>query len=53
MISKYPQYRESSIPWLHEDPADWRTSKIKYFYDVTLGKMLTTEAKSDSDTLES
>ena len=51
MIDGYESYRPSGFSWLGEIPEHWKASLIKRHYNVTLGKMLTTEPKTDRDTL--
>jgi type I restriction enzyme S subunit len=45
----YPEYKSSGVEWLGDMPVHWLTTKIKYGYDITLGKMLQKEAKSSED----
>lgn len=49
---KYPEYKGSGIEWLSKVPTHWMPTQIKREYSVQLGKMLTNEAKSDSDLLK-
>jgi type I restriction enzyme S subunit len=37
--------KETAVPWLRRIPADWTVSKVKWQFDVQLGKML------DEDTI--
>ncbi|PST99480.1 restriction endonuclease subunit S [Photobacterium iliopiscarium] len=46
----YPEYKDSGVEWLGEIPEHWQSTKIKYGYDVTLGKMLQKAPKSGTDT---
>ena len=39
--------KDSGIEWLGEIPEHWEVKKLKYFANVVLGKMLTTEDKGD------
>jgi type I restriction enzyme S subunit len=41
----YPAYKDSGVEWLGEIPEHWFSTKIKYGYEITLGKMLQKEAK--------
>ncbi|RLA53902.1 MAG: restriction endonuclease subunit S [Gammaproteobacteria bacterium] len=47
----YPEYRDSEVDWLGEVPAHWFSTKVKFGYDITLGKMLQKESKSFEDKL--
>ncbi len=47
----YPEYKDSGVEWLGDVPTHWFSTKIKYGYDITLGKMLQKEAKSSEDRL--
>jgi type I restriction enzyme S subunit len=44
----YPEYKDSMIEWLHSIPKHWLSTKVKYGFDITLGKMLTKEPKDSS-----
>lgn len=44
--------KDSGIEWLGEIPAYWTVAKVKYFFDIQLGKMLQPEPDSTDDTLE-
>jgi type I restriction enzyme S subunit len=48
----YPEYKDAGVPWLGEIPLEWRTTQVKYSYEVRLGKMLASEPSSSLDTLE-
>ena len=48
----YPAYKDSDVGWMEKIPADWGTTRLKYGYEVRLGKMLTPEPSSSHDTLE-
>src|SRR5690554_1206333 len=48
----YPEYKDSGVEWLGEIPNHWHSTKIKYGYEITLGKMLQKEAKSSVDELK-
>lgn len=47
----YPEYKNSGVEWLGNIPSHWLSTKIKYGYDVTLGKMLQKEKKAFGDEL--
>jgi type I restriction enzyme S subunit len=47
----YPKYRDSDMEWLGDVPEHWTGTLLKRGFDVTLGKMLQTEAKTESDKL--
>ena len=40
----YPEYKNSGIEWLGDVPSSWGVAEIKLTHQVTLGKMLQTEA---------
>jgi len=42
----YPEYKDSGVEWLGEVPSHWFATKIKYGYEITLGKMLQKEART-------
>ncbi|MCE9935689.1 restriction endonuclease subunit S [Aeromonas salmonicida] len=44
----YPEYKDSEVEWLHSIPKYWLSTKVKYGFDITLGKMLTKEPKDSS-----
>jgi type I restriction enzyme S subunit len=48
----YSKYKNSGVNWIGNIPSEWSVTSIKYLYDVTLGKMLTSEPKSKDDTYE-
>jgi len=48
---EYSEYKDSGVDWLDGVPAHWFSTKTKYGYDVTLGKMLQKEPKSSEDKL--
>lgn len=39
--------KDSGVEWIGEIPEHWEISKLKYFGQVTLGKMLTTKEKEN------
>ena len=44
--------KDSGIEWIGEIPKGWEISKVSYFYEVQLGKMLQPQKKSETDTEE-
>ena len=44
--------KDSGIEWIGEIPEGWKISKVSYFYEVQLGKMLQPQKKSETDTEE-
>jgi type I restriction enzyme S subunit len=44
--------KDSGIEWLGDIPAHWEESKIKFGFDIRLGKMLQPQPASSKDTLE-
>lgn len=44
--------KDSGIEWIGEIPEGWEISKVSYFYEVQLGKMLQPQKKSETDTEE-
>jgi type I restriction enzyme, S subunit len=49
--SPYPEYKNSGIEWLGDIPTSWEVAEVKLTHQVTLGKMLRTEASNSSDVL--
>lgn len=45
--------KDSGVVWLGQVPIHWAVSRVKFGYDIRLGKMLRPEALSHTDTLES
>ncbi len=41
--------RDSGVEWLGEVPAHWEVSKVKFGYDIQLGKMLQNDSKLNGD----
>ncbi|WP_255036758.1 restriction endonuclease subunit S [Lacihabitans soyangensis] len=41
------KYKDSGIEWIGEIPEHWNVLPLKYFSNITLGKMLTPEDKGD------
>ncbi|MGG7649265.1 restriction endonuclease subunit S [Pseudomonas sp. ES4] len=48
----YPEYKDSGVEWLGVIPVHWHSTKIKYGYEITLGKMLQKEMKAYDDELK-
>lgn len=44
-MTPYTQYKESGVEWIGEIPAHWEIRRLKFFSEIVLGKMLTTEDK--------
>jgi len=44
--------KDSGIEWIGEIPEHWEVTKVKYYYDVCLGKMIQSNQEDYSDTLE-
>lgn len=44
--------KDSGIEWIGEIPEGWKISKVSYFYNIQLGKMLQPQQKSATDTEE-
>src|SRR5271156_2595126 len=47
----YPEYKNSGIEWLSDVPSSWGVAEIKLTHQVTLGKMLQTEASGSGGVL--
>jgi type I restriction enzyme S subunit len=43
---RYPEYKDSGVEWLGEIPAGWETEKLKFFSEISLGKMLQNDDKN-------
>lgn len=52
MVQKMRKMKDSGIEWIGEIPEGWEISKVSYFYEVQLGKMLQPQKKSETDTEE-
>jgi type I restriction enzyme S subunit len=52
MVLKMRKMKDSGIEWIGEIPEGWEISKVSYFYEVQLGKMLQPQKKSETDTEE-
>ena len=46
-------FKESGSNWIGQIPTHWITGKVKNYFQVTLGKMLQSEQKKESDRLVS
>ncbi len=46
------QMKDSGVEWIGEIPISWDISKVSYFYDIQLGKMLQPTQFSEDDTYE-
>lgn len=44
--------KDSGIEWIGEIPEEWNISKVGYFFDIQLGKMLQPIRQNASDSLE-
>ncbi|MDD3268555.1 MAG: restriction endonuclease subunit S [Syntrophomonadaceae bacterium] len=44
--------KDSGIEWIGEIPEGWKISKVKYFYQSQLGKMLQPSQQSNNESLE-
>jgi len=51
-VLKMRKMKDSGIEWIGEIPEGWEISKVSYFYEVQLGKMLQPQKKSETDTEE-
>lgn len=49
---KMRKMKDSGIEWIGKIPEGWEISKVSYFYEVQLGKMLQPQKKSETDTEE-
>lgn len=52
-LDKSVPMKDSGIEWIGEIPYDWEISRVKYHYEICLGKMLQPIQENVSDTLES
>jgi len=48
----YPEHKVSGVEWLVDIPNHWYSTKIKYGYEITLGKMLQKAPKNDNNLLK-
>lgn len=46
------EMKDSGIAWIGEIPKEWNISKVGYFFDIQLGKMLQPIRQNASDSLE-
>lgn len=46
------EMKDSGIAWVGEIPKEWNISKVGYFFDIQLGKMLQPIRQNASDSLE-
>ena len=44
--------KDSGIEWIGDIPEGWEISKVSYFYEIQLGKMLQPQKKYETDTEE-
>jgi type I restriction enzyme, S subunit len=44
-MKRYSSYKDSGVEWIGEIPKGWSVKKLKFFGEVTLGKMLTNDDK--------
>ena len=51
-LDKDAPLKDSGVEWIGNIPEKWRVSKVSYFYDVVLGKMLQPNKIDENDTLE-
>lgn len=47
--ARYPEYKDSGVPWLGDIPSHWQAPPLKYYFDVQLGKMLQPKSITDED----
>lgn len=46
------EMKNSGIEWIGDIPSEWKISKVGYFFDIQLGKMLQPTQQDKKDTLE-
>ena len=46
------EMKDSGVEWIGEIPSEWDISKVGYFFEVQLGKMLQPSQENHEDTLE-
>lgn len=46
------EMKDSGVEWIGEIPKDWNLGRIKYYSEITLGKMLQNDPKGNFDTNE-
>ncbi|MGN0843924.1 MAG: restriction endonuclease subunit S [Kiritimatiellia bacterium] len=49
---RYPAYKPTNIPWLPQIPEAWEVAMVGHCYDIQLGKMLCSEKRDASYSLE-
>lgn len=47
-IQRYPEYKDSGVPWLGEIPSHWKVSKLKYLGKIILGLTYSPENITDA-----
>ena len=51
-LNRYPKYKPTGIAWLPEVPEGWEVAMVGHCYDIQLGKMLCSEQRDASYSLE-
>ncbi len=51
-LNKSVSMKDSGVEWIGKIPEKWKVSKVMFFYDVVLGKMLQPNKINDDETLE-
>lgn len=51
-LNRYPKYKPTGIAWLPELPEGWEVAMVGHCYDIQLGKMLCSEQRDASYSLE-
>lgn len=46
------EMKDSGIAWIGEIPCGWKISKVNWFFDIQLGKMLQPNKETETDTYE-
>lgn len=46
------EMKDSGVPWIGEIPCRWKISKVNWFFDIQLGKMLQPNKEAEIDTYE-
>jgi len=46
---KYPKYKDSDVEWIGKIPEDWKTSRIKFYFNIKTGKTLQSKKKHEND----
>lgn len=52
-MKRYKEYKDSGVKWIGEIPGHTRIVFLKRIANITLGKMLASQPKSENDSLES